>query len=404
MTRYLKISLIPILLSLFVHIYLTLHYYDINFGGNLDNSSCNINSTFNCDTVALSPFAALMGIPISLFGGLTHVVLLILVSSLLLRFSNTPQRTKKHSFWLSGFIALVSIFMFIISITQLSSYCIYCISAYILSFITLFTLWKAKSQGDEEEGKSNLTSRESLKDILANSKGLLIMLLAIPLLAFFFHHRLIEHTLGTQSKKFDIQMKRTMTSWAASPKFTFTSPPSLTKGPPADKATMTVVEFADFLCIHCKHASVSLRTFATAHSDVRFEFYNFPRDGSCNEEVPQKNGINCRIAKAVHCSGKQSNKWTLHDVMFENQKKLQLASTPSDVDNLIKTYTKISKLNWDQLKSCMELAETQDAILSQTKNAKAAKVRGTPSIYVNGQQLVGGHMIPILSNVYKKMK
>ena len=403
MAPYLKISLVLTLLSLCIHTYLTLHYYDINFDGDLGQSKCNINTTFNCDTVALSPFAALLGIPLSLWGGLTHMVLVLLLCSLLSGFSSHPQYTKKYSLWLGGFITLVSILMFVISMTQLSSYCIYCMAAYALSFITLFTLWKAQSR--EEKA---FTIWEGTRGLLTHSKSLLIMLLAVPVMSFFLHHRLLERTLESHgysnSKKWDLMIERAISSWSANPQFKFSSLPSLTKGPPADKAVMTVVEFADFLCIHCKKAASGLKTFAALYPDVRFEFYNFPLDGACNKEIQRSRNINCRMAKAVHCSGKQSNKWTLHDVMFENQDKFQKVSNISDADNFIKIYTEASKLNWDELKSCMESPEAQDTLLAQTQSAETAKIKATPTIYVEGRHLPQGHVIPILSKVYKKMR
>ena len=400
MTRYLKISLVLIGLSLCLHTYLTFHYYQINFGQDIEKSSCNINTTFNCDAVALSPFATLMGIPLSLLGGLTHLMLLLLVLWPSFGWVQYPQRIKTYSLWLSGFIAGMSILMFFISITQLSSYCIYCLSTYVLSFLTLFAIWKDQKQEMKSSDESRLTLWEGAQGLFTHSKALLIMMFMIPLLSNILHRQLLEKYSNTKAKKINLAIKRSLSSWKVNPKFEFSSSPSLTKGPPPDKAVMTVTEFADFFCIHCKHASSRLRVFTSAHPKVRFEFYNFPI-GGCPQEDPDSRGLSCQVAKAIHCAGKQSHQWTLHDLIFKKQDEFKKTT---EVQSLIRTYAEASLLNWEKLSSCMNLNETQDAILSQIEDANKAQLKSTPTIYVNGRKLPHGHRLPILSAAYKSIK
>ena len=276
MSRYLRFSLLLVLFSLGVHAYLTLHYYKVHFAKDLDSSICNLSATFSCDSVAISPFSALMGIPLSLFGGLVHVVLLALLIWIVSGFAEETARLKRYSLWLSGFIALASVVMGFISITQLSTYCIFCIAAYVLSFLTLFTLWKSQDKVD------NLFSiQEGLRGLFTHSKLVLVMLLAVPVLAFILHKSLLNHYRGGSSSVYwEKRIQIIVNDWQAREKFEFPAPPSLVKGPPADQAVMTVVEFADFFCGFCKKFAPRMKLLADSNPDVRFEFYNFPLDGS----------------------------------------------------------------------------------------------------------------------------
>lgn len=402
MNRYLKISLIPILLSICVHVYLSLHYYQVNYNPSLEDSSCNINATFNCDTAALSPFAAIMGIPISILGGLIHVLLLLIIASQILDFTSHRRRSQLHGLWLSLFIAMVSIIMFLVSITQLSSYCIFCLATYFLSFITLVLLWvdyRSSQASTNKEKKLCLMNELQWKQC----KTLVLTLLAIPALAFIFHRSLLKNTQAEYGKKAHIAIKRALISWKASPKRDFPSPPSLVKGPSKNQAKITVTEFADFLCSHCQKAAAHLKSFSNAHlDDIRFEFYNFPLSG-CSEDSSDGHNhrLSCYLAKAVHCSGQQASSWVLHDIIFKNQSQLARSSF-SDAENFIKNHAQRSNMNWDGLKSCMDLAATKDAILAQIEDAKKASVKSTPAIFVNGHRLPNGPLTAILSRIYSQ--
>ena len=401
MSRYLKISIVSIILSICAHIYLSFHYYRINYNPDLEGSSCNLSATFNCDSVALSDFAAIMNIPISLFGGLVHLLLLLIISSQALKLTHHLRVSKSHGLWLSAFIALVSVVMGLISLSQLSSYCIFCIGAYILSFITLVALWMDQKQYGQTQGSDpQISFLEAFH--WKQAKGFIIILLAIPLIAFIFHRSLLKNAQGEHGHKTNILIKRALNSWKANPKVDFLATPSLTKGPDTDKAKVTIIEFADFLCSHCKKAAAHLKIFSDSHPDVRFEFYNFPLRG-CPKEISKTNGFSCHLAKAAHCSHEQGISWLLHDLIFKNQKKFSYLSL-SEADNLLKTYTEKSQLDWAKLRSCMDLASTREAILAQIESAKTMKVTATPAIYVNGHKLPNGPITPILSKIYKTIK
>ncbi|MFX8778144.1 DsbA family protein, partial [Acinetobacter baumannii] len=69
------------------------------------------------------------------------------------------------------------------------------------------------------------------------------------------------------------------------------------------KATVTIVEFADFLCPHCKSAATSLDAFINNNPNAKLVFKTFPLDGKCNKGMQhQGDGVRCQLAAAPVCA------------------------------------------------------------------------------------------------------
>ena len=132
------------LLAIANMIYLSYVHYDLKFGVG-EKSLCNINDAFNCDIVNLSSYATLLGQPISLWGAFTHLTLLFLgLSAYIEREENKKYFIKLISVIFAGLIVAVSMVFAAISFFALETYCLFCIFAYVLSFISLGALiaWK----------------------------------------------------------------------------------------------------------------------------------------------------------------------------------------------------------------------------------------------------------------------
>ena len=167
---------------------------------------------------------------------------------------------------------------------------------------------------------------------------------------------------------------------------------------------MTIVEFADFRCPHCKHAAPSLHAFAESHPDVQLIFKPFPLDGTCNEAMKQGggDGISCAIAAAVICSEKLAKKgWQAHDYFFEQQETLLRSS---DITANIEEVATSTGLVLADLQACIKNPETMTEVTALAKEGEKAQIRGTPTIFVNNKLLMNGQMIPVLENAYQSIK
>ena len=381
-----QVALAAVLISLIAHVYLTLHYYPLKFGLAVSASACNLSATFNCDSVATSAYASFLGIPLSLWGAATQAVLFYLILMGWLEWSDHPERTRRFSLGLAGASAIGSLVMGLISLLFLKSYCIVCIGLYVLSFVTFLAV-----RGTLRE-PFWMHLRRDLPATWSESRGLLIALALIPILAVVGHQSFLANYGGDQVAA---AVRDSMTGWQAAPHRDFVAKPSLALGP-AEGAALTLVEFADFRCGHCRHASYSLDAFVRSHPDVRFEFYVFPLDGACNEKIEHADGLSCRLADAVHCAEKEAKGWALHHALFEAQDAVNQTNSAAELDQIISREASSLDLNWERLQTCMADSNTRDAIKAQAKQGSLVNVMGTPTIFANGRQLPRAQLVPVL--------
>lgn len=389
-----KIALLLVLIAIGFHIYLTLHYYELNFGLGSGESICNLNSKFNCDTVSASPFAALLGMPLALWGAATNGFLAIMILMSILGWVASSERHKRYTLWLSAVIASASIVMGFISTTQIGTYCLFCMGAYILSFLTLILL-----RLDMPKTTDSLPA--AVKFLFSSDIKYVLFLLAVPVAVLFFHKSYVMNAGGAELDKI---LKSTISDWQAAPQTNMSvTAPSISKGP--DQAKMVISEFADFRCSHCKQAVAGLKAFFGSRNDIKMQFYTFPLDGTCNEALGANgDGISCLLAKNVYCAEKVAQKgWLMHDHIFSIQEKVNTLSSLEAVKDMMNVAYSTFSISADEQLKCVDDPETDKAIRAQAKLGQTAGVQGTPTIFVNGKKLPRGQLLPVLDAAYNSL-
>lgn len=388
-------ALVATLLSIIAHAYLTLHYYPLKFGFASGQSICNVSAKFDCDAVSTSAYSAFLGLPLSVWGGAFNAVLFFLILMGWLEWTEKSERTRRFALALSGASLIASLVMGAVSLLWMNSYCLFCIGLYVLSLITFF-VYKGVLR---EPFWANF--KQDVPAIFSESRWLLVSLAAIPVLAYLVHRMFMQNFSDEQLAR---MVNETISHWEASPKQEFVAKPSLTMGPDADKADMVLVEFADFRCGHCKHASYTLHPFVNEHKNVRFEFYSFPLDGTCNEKIESKDGISCRLAASVICAEHDGKGWDLQKRLFNLQDQTVRHSSVQDTDIFLSKQVAELGLNWESVERCMNDSATVDAIKAQAKQGALVNVMGTPTIFANGRQLNRGSMTPVLQRALEISK
>ena len=153
---------------------------------------------------------------------------------------------------------------------------------------------------------------------------------------------------------------------------------SPSKGPA--NARVTLVEFADFECPHCRELWEALTAVEQKYPQIRVVYKDFP----LTQIHPWAN----TAALGGRCAFEQSPEafWKVHDAIFENQ---DLISPENVWDKLVQFATAVG-LNTDTFKSCMSAAGTRTAIDESHAEGVALGVNSTPTVYINGRPLVGG--------------
>lgn len=143
------------------------------------------------------------------------------------------------------------------------------------------------------------------------------------------------------------------------------------KGP--KDAKVTIVKFSDYQCPFCAQSAPLIDQVLQAYpNDVNYVYKQFPLTTIHPQAMP--------ASKAALAAGKQGKFWEMHALIFENYRQL----SPEKLKELAQ------KLNLDMAKfeADMNSPAVQAEIDEEMKQARAADVTGTPTIFVNGKRLM----------------
>ena len=148
---------------------------------------------------------------------------------------------------------------------------------------------------------------------------------------------------------------------------------------PAD-AKITLIEFSDFQCPHCKLLSQNLKPLEAKFPKVRIVFKNFP--------ITQIHPWAMTAALAARCVYQSSPDgfWKMHDAIFQQQELI----SAEDVYNKLTDFAVAAGMNRDDFKSCLANPETQKRIDADIQMEKEVKINSTPTIFINGRENIGG--------------
>jgi protein-disulfide isomerase len=134
-------------------------------------------------------------------------------------------------------------------------------------------------------------------------------------------------------------------------------------------APVTLVEYGDYECPYCGAAYPIVKEVQTRLGEkLRFVFRNFPITTS-HPHAEQ-------AAEAAEAAASQDRFWEMHDVLYENQKRLR--------DPDLRDYAE--QLGLDLEKFDQDLAEHVHAarVREDFMSGVRSGVNGTPTFYING--------------------
>ena len=139
------------------------------------------------------------------------------------------------------------------------------------------------------------------------------------------------------------------------------------------KAPVTIVEFSDFQCPFCVRARPAVTRVREAYGDdVRWVFRHFPLSF---HQYAEKAG------EAAACAGDQGKFWEMHDTLWANSTKLDVAD--------LKGYAGTLGLDTAAFGQCLDSGRHAGLVDRDMEAGQAYGVSGTPAFFVNGRPLVG---------------
>jgi protein-disulfide isomerase len=144
-------------------------------------------------------------------------------------------------------------------------------------------------------------------------------------------------------------------------------------GPPLGNpdAPVTIVEFSDFTCPYCRMVRPGLETFVRVRSDrVKLYYKPFPIES-------HPGALEC--AQAGEWAREKGRFWAMHDALFESG-----SHTVDDLADLARG------LGMDpaDLRQALEEQRWVEKIRASQAEARAADLKGTPTLFLDGRMLV----------------
>lgn len=137
-----------------------------------------------------------------------------------------------------------------------------------------------------------------------------------------------------------------------------------------EHAPVTIVEYGDFECPHCKKASGAVKLLlARFNGQVRFAFRSFPLE----DVHPYAMGA----AAAAECAAGQDRFWEMHDVLFERQGHLE--------PRRLIEYARGLGLDMGRFIAEMDAGIYLQRIRGNQDSGNASGVRATPTFFVAGE-------------------
>jgi protein-disulfide isomerase len=158
------------------------------------------------------------------------------------------------------------------------------------------------------------------------------------------------------------------------------------RGP--EKSTVTIVEFSDLQCPHCKDAQPVIEKLLETEPNARFVFQNYP--------LPMHNWA-AKAAYYADCVGRSSNDafWKFVQGTFDQQANL----TESNADEKLTAIADASGVKGADIAACAAKPDTKSRVEKSVALGTSVGVTGTPTVYVNGRRI--GNVVGVPPEVLK---
>jgi len=141
-------------------------------------------------------------------------------------------------------------------------------------------------------------------------------------------------------------------------------------------AECTLVEYGDYECPHCARAHpIVKRLQRHFRKHLRFVFRNFP--------LSQLHPHAESAAEAAEFAASQGKFWEMHDLLFENQSRLDIALYEALAEEL--------GLSSNELREALTRRDYLPRVRADFAGGVRSGVNGTPTFFINGQRHDGSY-------------
>ncbi len=355
-------------------------------------SVCDIGGSSGCEAVNQSDASSFLGMPVAFWGFLFY--------SFVLCFAIFYLRHKKIFFvqlvfWLSSLATIVDLTLLLYSLIIVEAVCNLCIITYVatLGILLVSALFLKK-----KEKESFLTF--SFDFSLLREQPLVASVLLFSLVSIIFFGSFIFLYAKSSSKSIgstgghDALLEEAWKAFQKEYKATKTHEIPIEHSPykGATHPVVTIVEFADFLCPHCKLAGNRLKEIIQKYEkSVKVVFKNYPLDKNCNKNIKRRlHEGSCEISYMALCASRQRVPafWIVHDKVFAKHDTWNKSGRAPNSD-----FTQIMRsagINVQTASSCYKSERTKSDVIKDIELGDSLGITSTPSVFINGKKIRGG--------------
>ena len=144
-------------------------------------------------------------------------------------------------------------------------------------------------------------------------------------------------------------------------------------------AKVVLIEYGDFQCPACSTMSPKLKALSEEYGDkIAVVFRNFPLSGRPNS---------LSAAAAAEAAGLQGKYWEMHDLLYEKQTEWGSANATERTEFYKKYAKEVGVKDEEKFIADMKSSDISKKIAFDKALGVDAKITGTPSLFLNGEEL-----------------
>ncbi len=349
-------------------------YYVANYEKYALSSFCSINDFIDCDGASKSSVSQFWGIPLAYWGMLFYITVffLTLVDKLkqvkFLKFLEVFKQPMAYITFLGTIAFTCSMVLAGLSLFKIHKLCVLCVITYIIDLIIALVASSGKFSRIVSDFKTTFV------DFVAGAKKYpkTFVVLLVLAISFFTYSGVTYNFVPHIKKQKAILKYRDI-------KFNPYRVKGNTLG--SEKADVVIELYSDYVCPLCYIHNIMLHQAVRDFSNIKIIHHNYPFDKECNPYISVNMHPNaCFMARGAIAARNQGNYWEMSSLLYENQ--------PKNMTDMLKLAGQL-EFDKDKFTADFNSNETAKEIESELKKAVDLNIDSTPTMYVNGDKIVG---------------
>ena len=406
-TRRLCVALVALAILSIVGTFIAFELTDVYVRARIDpefQSFCAVNKDMNCETVAMSDFATLAGVPTSVWATSGYLFALFLAVFSLVRIKDGFGR---------GFILVLSLvfngasfsLIYVMSVI-IKSLCILCLALDVVNLGILAMALLAAKTGGGKLGK--IISYDFASFVWRPLLPAAVAIAGIGLLAGGYVYGTgvaevadEEYVLAPPDSGPETDDMNPPGQWTNKVDSDCGQECPCNKGHQDKTINMgmdygghpwigskdgelVIEEFTDYQCPYCRKAHLMVRKLLSNHpGKIKVYHRHYPLD-VCNPRVGRAfHPRACELSRVSVCAGRQGRFWEMSDFLFQHAKEIKKDKiSATDLARRL-------ELNLEEFECCMEDDSAMPAIQADIKKGIELELEGTPAFLINGTVYYG---------------